>query len=68
MAARGENASRAKLTNEQVEEIRRVYVPHSRTFGARALGRKYGVHHTTIVAAASGEHYADVGGTYGEDY
>lgn len=38
----------AKLTNEQVNEIRARYVPRDRKNGARALGREYGVCHQAI--------------------
>ncbi len=45
---RGEENGKAKFTEEQVEEIRRDYVKGSRTHGQHALGRKYGVEHTSI--------------------
>ena len=32
-----------KLTWDQVNEIRRRYVPHSRTFGLKSLSEEYGV-------------------------
>ena len=44
----GERHRSAKLTEEQVLEIRRVYVPRDAEYGARALGRKYGVEHSVI--------------------
>lgn len=37
-----------KLTKEQVEEIKRLYVPQSKEFGTVALGRKYGVTNRVI--------------------
>ena len=37
-----------KLTDDQVEYIRSVYVSHSREYGSRALARKFGVHKSTI--------------------
>ena len=43
-----EKNGRAKLTKSQIGEIRRDYVRGSRTHDLRALGRKYGVHNTTI--------------------
>lgn len=33
----------AKLTYDQIEEIRRVYIPRHREFGGSALARQYGV-------------------------
>lgn len=45
---KGEKNLSAKLTKEDVEYIRKNYISGSRTFGARALGRKFGVHHETI--------------------
>lgn len=46
---KGENHRNAKLTKKQVQEIREQYRPSSRFFGSVALGRKYGVDHTTIL-------------------
>lgn len=53
--ARGEKVASAKLTEEQVEEIRCAYVRGSRTHGTPALGRKYGVHQCTIWAIVNGK-------------
>lgn len=44
----GENNPSAKLTAEQVEQIRAEYVPKSKTHGTVALGRKYGVSNVMI--------------------
>ena len=44
----------ATLTEEQVLEIRKIYQENSRQFGARALQRKYGVTHPTILRAING--------------
>ncbi len=44
----GENAGRAKLTNEQVLEIRQIYKWHSRQYGSRQLAKLYGVSPATI--------------------
>lgn len=41
--ARGERARAAKLTADQVREIRATYQKGVRGFGAPALGRRYGV-------------------------
>lgn len=46
--SRGEGRPLAKLTEEQVAEIRREYIKGSRTHGGSALGRKHGVHKVTI--------------------
>ena len=45
---RGEDTSWSKLTNETVKYIRDNYIPYSKEFGTRALGRKFGVDHDTI--------------------
>lgn len=47
---RGEENGRAKLTELEIEEIRRDYVYGSSTEGVKALGRKYGVHFSTVHA------------------
>lgn len=44
----GVRNSRAKLTPEQVAEIRRMFVPQSTEYGSVALGRLYGVSNSTI--------------------
>lgn len=55
---KGENNPWAKLTAEQVEAIRKEYVPHSKEFGTVALGRKYGVNNATIGLIVRGVSYA----------
>jgi hypothetical protein len=50
----------AKLSEENVVFIRDHYRPRDKTFGARAMSRKYGVHHTTILDALSGETWTNV--------
>ncbi len=47
---KGIEAPNAKLTDEQVDYIRKYYIPFSRTFGCRALGRKFGVCNQNISA------------------
>jgi hypothetical protein len=42
-AHRGEKNHMARLTREQVEEIKRVYIPYHSEFGGAALGRRYGI-------------------------
>lgn len=46
----GENNHNNKLTKEQVKYIRKTYIPHNRTFGGRALGKKFNVTHGVISA------------------
>lgn len=55
---KGENNPWSKLTAEQVEAIRKEYVPRSREFGTVALGRKYGVNNATIGLIVRGVSYA----------
>ena len=45
---RGENSVNAKLTNEQAEMIRALYVPKSSKLGMKALAEKFGVGIQTI--------------------
>ena len=47
-AKRGEENIHAKLTNEQAEWIRQNYIPRDRNFSCRALGKKFGIAHTSI--------------------
>lgn len=59
--AKGVNASLAKLTEDQVREIRESYIRYSRyKSNARELALKYGVHKCTIVRAANGHSYSSV--------
>lgn len=37
------------IPKEKIKEVRELYKPYCRVFGARALGRKYGVTHNTIL-------------------
>lgn len=46
--ARGEKHGSARLTEEQVAEIRATYRPGVRGHGLRALAKKYGVGATTL--------------------
>ena len=39
----GEDNGKAKLTNEQVKFIRKIYKPRDKTFGVKALARQFGV-------------------------
>ena len=53
-SAKGLATGAGKLTPEQVTYTRTHYVKNSREFGTVALGRKFGVHHTTIGAVVRG--------------
>lgn len=55
------NVSQRKLTNEQVDYIRKHYIPRDREFGARALGRKFGISHSHILEIINNIHYVSVG-------
>lgn len=50
----------SKLTEDDVREIRRLYVPQSREFGTVALGRKYGVTNRIIGLVVARKAYANV--------
>lgn len=54
---KGDDMAHAKLSSSIADEIRKVYVPGSRIYGARALARKYGVAHSTIVRTIGGERW-----------
>ncbi len=56
----GVNNSRAKLTEDQVREIRATYQYQVKGHGSTTLAKKYGVSHRVILYAVSGEHYANV--------
>lgn len=45
---KGEQNGHAKLTEEQVLEIRKVYIPRHKDFSQRALARKYGLIQASI--------------------
>lgn len=50
MSADGEKNSNAKLSTEDVNYIRTHYIKGDKTFGAKALAKKYGVTHQAICA------------------
>lgn len=56
----GSHNSNAKLTDEQVREIRSSYIPQSREYGTVALSKKYGVTNRVIGLVVRGEAYKDV--------
>ena len=51
------NVSARKITMTQANEIRSKYVSGSRAYGARALGREYGLPHTAILDILKGKTY-----------
>ena len=57
---KGEDNSQAKLTNEQVKWIREHYIPRNSVFGVRALGRKFGVAHNTILEVLKNKSYKNI--------
>lgn len=57
--SKGSRNGNAKLTDEQVTEIRKTHIRESRNFGAMALSRKYGVHRSTIEKIVNGESWKE---------
>lgn len=57
---KGEKSSQAKLTNTQVKWIREHYIPRDNVFGCRALGRKFGVAHNTILEILKNRSYKNI--------
>lgn len=51
------NVSARMLTMTQANEIRSKYVSGSRTHGAHALGREYGIPHTAVLLIIKGKTY-----------
>lgn len=56
---RGHEHASSKLTPEQIKEIRATYKPYKRGYSALALGKKYGVHNSTILRVVENERYAE---------
>ena len=54
------NYSSRKLTNDEVKFIRENYIPRHHEFGARALGRRFGICHTEILCIVKGKVYCDI--------
>lgn len=48
------------LTDSQVMYCREVYIPRHREFGTRALGRKFGVHSSTMSHAIQGKSFSSI--------
>ena len=56
----GSSNVNAKLTDDQVREIRKLYVPYSREFSTVALAKKYGVTNRVIGLIVNGKAYKNV--------
>lgn len=56
----GSNNSNAKLTDEQIREIRKAYIPYSKEFGTVALAKKYGVTNRVIGLIVKNKAYKNV--------
>lgn len=54
----GTKNSRCKLTNEQVEFVKKNYVKGDKVYGAVALGKRFGVAHQTISAIINGQNWS----------
>lgn len=56
-SSNGEKNGRCRLTAEDVAFIREHYSAGDKEFGAKALGRRFGVAHQTISAIAHGQNW-----------
>lgn len=56
----GEKCNTAKLTPEDVREIRRIYVKGDPQFGQSALARRFGVTHTAIDCLVKGKTWKQI--------
>ena len=56
-AKRGCDHPKSKLTKEQIVYIRNNYIPRDKTFGSRALSRKFGMSHTNILDIINNKTY-----------
>ena len=57
---KGSQCYQAKLTDEQVRYIRRVYIPRHHEFGQLALARRFNVSSSTIYGIISWRTYKDI--------
>ena len=53
----GRKGANRKLSTDDVLFIREHYVARDKEFGSRALSRRFGVSHTTIIDVINGKHY-----------
>jgi hypothetical protein len=58
----GEAHHQSKLTQRQVDQIRARFTPFSRTDGARALGREFGVSAEQVHNILNGKHWPQLKG------
>lgn len=56
----GSENSNSKLTDDEVREIRKTYIPQSEEFGTVALGKKYGVTNRVIGLIVNFKSYKNV--------
>ena len=56
----GEDSGKAKITNEQVKFIRKVYIPRDKNFGLKALARKFGVGKDAMSDIVNGKSFKKV--------
>lgn len=56
----GKKCEDRKLSDDEVRFIRSVYTPGDNEFGARALGRRFNMAHSRILAIINRETYKDV--------
>lgn len=64
----GEGSCKAKLSLSQVEEVKNLFIPWSRTNGAAALAARYGVTRNTIVNIVHGNTWISNKRKRGEGY
>ena len=57
---RGIDNEGAKLTKQDVLYIRENYIPNDPQYGARALGRKFNIAHTTLLDVVNNITYVNV--------
>lgn len=56
----GEKQPKSVLTDDSVRWIREHYIAGDREFGASALARRFGLHNTTVLFAATGKTWKHV--------
>lgn len=56
----GERNGKAKLTNKEVSELRKMYIPKDKRFGCRALARRYNVANQTMWRILNGRTYKNI--------
>lgn len=59
LATSGEKKYNAKLTNEQVQTIREIYVSGDRNYGQRALAKRYNVNQRVIYNIVHNKSYKE---------